>query len=152
VLDGYAFLYPEDWSAVTVRRQLAQHNFIAFNIRWLICGMAAYDRIVVSSLRCQGVTSGTPYVLFALQTSGNDAFFRNPYNVEECLFVNITSPSSSSYDSVRSLGTPQQAAERLRQQYLSEFMSTRLGSRKKVDIISASSREANGRLYYDIEV
>lgn len=87
-----------------------------------------------------------------LQTSGNDAFYRNPYNVEECLFVNITSPSSSSYDSVRSLGTPQQAAERLRQQYLSEFMSTRLGSQKKVDILSASSREADGRMYYDVEV
>lgn len=87
-----------------------------------------------------------------MQTSGNDAFFRNPYNVEECLFVNITSPSSSKFDSVQSLGTPQQAAERLRQQYLSEFMSTRLGSQKKVDILSASSREADGRLYYDIEV
>jgi PsbP len=87
-----------------------------------------------------------------VQTSGNDAFFRNPYNVEECLFVNITSPSSSKFDSVQSLGTPQQAAERLRQQYLSEFMSTRLGSQKKVDILSASSREADGRLYYDIEV
>jgi hypothetical protein len=88
----------------------------------------------------------------AVTTSGNDAFFRNPYNVEECLFVNITSPSSSKFDSVQSLGTPQQAAERLRQQYLSEFMSTRLGSQKKVDILSASSREADGRLYYDIEM
>lgn len=66
--------------------------------------------------------------------------------------MNITSPSSSKFDSVQSLGTPQQAAERLRQQYLSEFMSTRLGSQKKVDIVSASSREADGRLYYDIEV
>lgn len=45
-----------------------------------------------------------------------------------------------------------QAAERLRQQYLGEFMSTRLGSQKKVDIVSASSREADGRQYYDVEV
>ncbi len=29
------------------------------------------------------------------QTSGNDVFYRNPYNVEENLFVNISSPSSS---------------------------------------------------------
>ena len=29
------------------------------------------------------------------QTSGNDVFFRNPFNVEENLFVNISSPSSS---------------------------------------------------------
>lgn len=102
MLDGYQFLYPEDWSNVT--------------------------------------------------TSGNDVFYRNPYNVEECLFVNITSPSSSSYDSVADLGTPQQAAERLRRQYLGEFMSTRLGSQKKVDILSASSREADGRRYYDVEM
>ncbi len=86
------------------------------------------------------------------QTSGNDIFYRNPYNVEENLFVNITSPSSSSFDSVESLGMPQQAAARLRQQYLGEFMSTRLGSQKKCEIVSATSRTADGRLYYDIEV
>lgn len=29
------------------------------------------------------------------QTSGNDVFYRNPFNVEENVFVNVSSPSSS---------------------------------------------------------
>lgn len=102
--------------------------------------------------RLPSITVTVCTVAFCMQTSGNDVFYRNPYNVEECLFVNITSPSSSTYDSVADLGTPQRAAERLRQQYLGEFMSTRLGSQKRVEILSASSREADGRQYYDIEV
>lgn len=87
-----------------------------------------------------------------VSTSGNDAFYRNPYNVEENLFVNITSPSSSKFQSVDDFGTPQQAAQRLKQQYLGEFMSTRLGSQKKAEILSATTRTAGDRLYYDIEM
>ena len=34
------------------------------------------------------------------QTSGNDCFYRNPRNVEETLFVDVSSPSSSKYQSV----------------------------------------------------
>ena len=34
---------------------------------------------------------------FALQSSGNEIFYRNPYNTEENLFVSISSPSSSRY-------------------------------------------------------
>lgn len=45
------------------------------------------------------------------QTSGNDTFYRNPYNVEENLFVNITSPSSSKYESVDDFGTPDQVCD-----------------------------------------
>lgn len=45
-----------------------------------------------------------------------------------------------------------QAAQRLKQQYLGEFMSTRLGSQKKAEILSATTRTAGDRLYYDIEV
>lgn len=44
-LDGYSFIYPEQWAAVT--------------------------------------------------SSGNDIFLRNPFNVEQNLFVDISSPSSS---------------------------------------------------------
>lgn len=87
-----------------------------------------------------------------VSTSGNDIFFRNPYNVEENLFVNITSPSSSKFDSVDDFGTPEQAAQRLRQQYLGEFMSTRLGSQKKAEILSAKTRVAGDRTYYDVEM
>ena len=46
-LDGYSFIYPDQWAAVT--------------------------------------------------SSGNDIFLRNPFNVEQNLFVDISSPSSSRY-------------------------------------------------------
>ena len=91
-------------------------------------------------------------MLLLLQTSGNDVFYRNPYNVEENLFVNISSPSSSRFADVRALGSPDDAAKRLLSQTLDEFMSTRLGSRKEAEIVSAAERQAGGRLYYDIEV
>lgn len=52
----------------------------------------------------------------ALQTSGNDVFYRNPFNIEENLFVDVSSPSSSKYESVEDLGSPQEAAERTLQQ------------------------------------
>ena len=47
----------------------------------------------------------------APQTSGNDVFYRNPYNVNENLFVDISSPSSSRYGSVSALGSPEAAAK-----------------------------------------
>lgn len=87
-----------------------------------------------------------------MQTSGNDVFYRNPYNVEENLFVNLSSPSSSKFTDVTLLGSPEEAAKRLLNQTLDEFMSTRIGSRKEADIVSFGQREAGGRLYYDIEV
>lgn len=45
-----------------------------------------------------------------------------------------------------------QAAQQLKQQYLGEFMSTRLGSQKKAEVLSARERFDDGRMYYDIEV
>ena len=51
-----------------------------------------------------------------VQTSGNDVFFRNPFNVEENLFVNVSSPSSSKYETVADLGAPEEAATRTEQQ------------------------------------
>ena len=45
-----------------------------------------------------------------------------------------------------------QAAQKLKQQYLGEFMSTRLGSQKKAEVLSAKERFDDGRMYYDIEV
>lgn len=86
------------------------------------------------------------------QTSGNDVFYRNPYNVEENLFVNLSSPSSSQFADVSVLGSPEDAAKRLLSQTLEEFMSTRIGSRKEAEIVGFSQREAGGRLYYDVEV
>lgn len=57
---------------------------------------------------CQLPLSSTP----PLQTSGNDIFFRNPFNVEENLFVDVSSPSSSRFESVADLGSPNDAAQR----------------------------------------
>ena len=68
------------------------------------------------------------------------------------MFVNLSSPSSSKFPDVSGLGTPEDAAKRLLSQTLDEFMSTRIGSRKEAEIVSFSQREADGRLYYDIEV
>lgn len=54
----------------------------------------------------------------ALQTSGNDIIYRNPANVNENLFVDVSSPSSSAFASVEDLGTPDQAAKRTLDQVL----------------------------------
>lgn len=84
-------------------------------------------------------------------TSGNDVFYRNPRNLEENLFVDISSPSSSKFSSIEELGTPEEAAERILGQYLDEFMSTRLGVKRTAEILSAASRKgSDGKLYYDI--
>jgi hypothetical protein len=101
-LDGYSFLFPEDWIPVT--------------------------------------------------TSGNDVFYRNPFNAEENLFVDISSPSSSKYASVEDFGSPDEAAKKTLEQYLEEFMSTRLGVKRTAEIEKATSRTGpDGKIYYDIE-
>lgn len=43
-----------------------------------------------------------------MTSSGNDIFLRNPRNIDENLFVDMSSPSSSRYESVIDLGTPQE--------------------------------------------
>ena len=88
-----------------------------------------------------------------LQSSGNDVFYRNPYNVNENLFVSISSPSSSKYDTIDDLKSPDKAAERTKQQYLRELLSTRLGVKRTTDIVSAGERIGpDGKKYYDLEV
>jgi hypothetical protein len=85
------------------------------------------------------------------QTSGNDAFFRHPRDVDENLFVNISSPSSSKYESVADLGSPADAAAALLKTYTGELMSTRLGVKRSGSVTDASQRTGpDGRLYYDI--
>lgn len=90
---------------------------------------------------------------FAMQTSGNEIFYRNPYDVNECLFVNLSSPSSSRYKSVRSIGPPDVVAEKARRQYLRDMMSTRLGVKRETNVVSASDRIGpDGNEYYDLQV
>ncbi|KAA8536719.1 hypothetical protein F0562_029197 [Nyssa sinensis] len=85
--------------------------------------------------------------------AGADIFFRDPFVLDENLSVEISSPSSSRYKSVEDLGLPQEAGEKVLRQYLTEFMSTRLGVRRESNILSTTSRVADdGKIYYEVEV
>ncbi|KAJ1417190.1 PsbP family [Sesbania bispinosa] len=85
--------------------------------------------------------------------AGADIFFRDPFVLDENLSVELSSPSSSRYKSVEDLGPPQEAGKKVLKQYLTEFMSTRLGVRRESNILSTSSRVADdGKLYYQVEV
>lgn len=85
--------------------------------------------------------------------AGADVFFRDPFVLDENISVEFSSPSSSSYKSVEDLGSPEDAAKKVLKQYLTEFMSTRLGVRRESSILSTSSRVADdGRMYYQVEV
>ncbi|KAM7279035.1 hypothetical protein ACFE04_006169 [Oxalis oulophora] len=85
--------------------------------------------------------------------AGADIFFRDPYVLDENISVEMSSPSSSSYKSVEDLGSPEEAGKKVLKQFLTEFMSTRLGVRRESNILSTSSRVADdGKLYYQVEV
>ncbi|XP_038894971.1 psbP domain-containing protein 1, chloroplastic [Benincasa hispida] len=85
--------------------------------------------------------------------AGSDIFFRDPFVLDENLLVEFSSPSSSRYNSVQDLGPPEEAGKRVLKQYLTEFMSTRLGVRRESNILSTSSRMADdGKTYYQVEV
>uniref|UniRef100_A0A0F7CYP7 PsbP-domain protein 1 n=1 Tax=Geranium phaeum TaxID=379952 RepID=A0A0F7CYP7_9ROSI len=85
--------------------------------------------------------------------AGADIFFRDPYVLDENISVELSSPSSSKYKSVEDLGPPEEAGKKVLKQYLTEFMSTRLGVRRESSVLSTSSRVADdGRMYYQVEV
>ncbi|CAH8320359.1 unnamed protein product [Eruca vesicaria subsp. sativa] len=99
-----------------------------------------------------------PKTAFALtpvfrEGAGADIFFRDPIVLDENLSVEFSSPSSSKYKSLEDLGSPEEAGKRLLRQYLTEFMSTRLGVKRESSILTTSSRVADdGKLYYQVEV
>ncbi|ESQ55946.1 hypothetical protein EUTSA_v10025982mg [Eutrema salsugineum] len=85
--------------------------------------------------------------------AGADIFFRDPIVLDENLSVEFSSPSSSKYKSLEDLGSPEEAGKTVLRQYLTEFMSTRLGVRREANILTTSSRVADdGKLYYQVEV
>lgn len=104
--------------------------------------------------RLDGYSFFYPEDWLPVTSAGNDVFFRNPYNIEENLFVSISSPSSSRYKAVQDLGAPDAAAGKLLETYLKdEFMSTRLGIRREGSIVSATQRTAgDGKVYYDLDI
>ncbi|KAL6622437.1 hypothetical protein ACP70R_032316 [Stipagrostis hirtigluma subsp. patula] len=100
-----------------------------------------------------GYTFFYPKNWIQVRGAGADIFFRDPFVLDENISVEISSPSSSKYATVEDLGPPEKAAEKVLKQYLTEFMSTRLGIRRESNVLSASSRVADdGRLYYEVEV
>ncbi|VVB01043.1 unnamed protein product [Arabis nemorensis] len=85
--------------------------------------------------------------------AGADIFFRDPIVLDENLSVEFSSPSSSKYTSLEDLGSPEEAGKKVLRQYLTEFMSTRLGVRRESNILNTSSKVADdGKLYYQVEV
>ncbi|NP_001146583.1 uncharacterized protein LOC100280179 [Zea mays] len=100
-----------------------------------------------------GYTFLYPKNWIQVRGAGADIFFRDPMVLDENMSVEISSPSSSRYTSVEDLGPPEKAAEKVLGQYLTEFMSTRLGVRRESNVLSASSKVADdGKLYYEVEV
>lgn len=100
-----------------------------------------------------GYSFNYPLNWIQVRGAGADIFFRDPFVLDENLSVEISSPSSSQYKSVEDLGSPQDAGKKVLRQYLTEFMSTRLGVRRQSSILSTSSRTADdGKLYYLVEV
>jgi hypothetical protein len=93
-----------------------------------------------------------PDVWIPVTTSGNDVFYRNPFDAEQNLFVDISSPSSSKFASVEDLGTPADAAKKILDQYMDEYMSTRIGVRHNGEVVLAEARREGDALYYDIAV
>ncbi|CAN0913587.1 PsbP domain-containing protein 1, chloroplastic [Linum grandiflorum] len=100
-----------------------------------------------------GYSFNYPTNWIQVRGAGADIFFRDPYVLDENLSVEFSSPSSSRYKSVEELGSPEEAGAKVLRQYLTEFMSTRLGVRRESNILTTSSRVADdGRLYYQVEV
>ena len=100
-----------------------------------------------------GYTFLYPKSWIQVRGAGADIFFRDPFVLDENMSVEISSPSSSKYMSVEDLGPPEKAAEKVLKQYLTEFMSTRLGVRRESNVLSAVSKVADdGKLYYEVEV
>ncbi|KAF8401271.1 hypothetical protein HHK36_012204 [Tetracentron sinense] len=100
-----------------------------------------------------GYSFNYPKNWIQVRGAGADIFFRDPFVLDENISMEFSSPSSSKYKSVEDLGPPQEAGEKVLRQYLTEFMSTRLGVRRESNILSTSSRVADdGRIYYQVEV
>ena len=103
--------------------------------------------------RLDGYSFSYPSGWIQVRGAGADVFFRDPVNLDENVLVEMSSPSSSKFKGVEDLGSPEQAAKKVLQQQLTEFMSTRIGVRREANVTATRSRVADdGRLYYEVEV
>lgn len=113
-------------------------------------GVPTYRKFVD---RLDGYAFSYPSAWIQVRGAGADVFFRDPVNLDENLLVEMSSPSSSKFKGVEDLGTPEQAAQQVLQQQLTEFMSTRIGVRREASVTGARARQGeDGRLYYEVEV
>ena len=87
-----------------------------------------------------GFVFNYPDSWIGVTSSGNEVFKRNPRVADENAFVVISSPSSSQYESVADFGSPDDASARLQDQFLREYMSTRIGVRREIQPLFARSR------------
>lgn len=100
-----------------------------------------------------GYSFNYPSNWIQVRGAGADIFFRDPYVLDENISVEVSSPSSSKFKTVEDLGPPQEAGKKVLNQYLTEFMSTRIGVKRESSILNTSSRVADdGKLYYQVEV
>uniref|UniRef100_A0A7S1JAB8 PsbP C-terminal domain-containing protein n=1 Tax=Eutreptiella gymnastica TaxID=73025 RepID=A0A7S1JAB8_9EUGL len=106
------------------------------------------------SVRRDGYDFLIPETWIKVAGAGDTVLFRNPLELDENLFMDISSPSASKYESLADLGSPQDAAKRFRDEILLEFMSTRIGVKREAQVVRAEERigELDGRQYYDIEI
>ena len=73
--------------------------------------------------------------------------------MDENLFVNVSSPSTSRFASVADLGPPAAAGATVLAQFLTELMSTRIGVTREGEVTGAAERVADdGQTYYDISL
>lgn len=85
--------------------------------------------------------------------AGSQAFFRDPEDLDENLRIDVSSPTSSRYKGLEDLGSAEDAGQIALDQYLTEFMSTRLGVRRESALLSARERVAeDGHRFYEVEI
>ncbi|XP_057743620.1 psbP domain-containing protein 1, chloroplastic-like isoform X1 [Arachis stenosperma] len=152
--------FPCDYSSKTKAFAVSRRKALSLLLSTYIVFEAGSDALAQQSLPLReyidafdGYSFRYPSNWIQVRGAGADIFFRDPYILDENVSVEISSPSSSRYKSVQDLGTPEDAGKKVLKQYLTEFMSTRLGVRRESNILSTTSRVADdGKLYYQVEV
>lgn len=157
LLTEYFLLYDQTKDFAISRRNAAALIFSSY----ILSRVDLHDTAIAQQLvelreyidTFDGYSFKYPRNWIEVRGAGADVFFRDPFVLDENISVEFSSPSSSSYKSVEDLGSPEDAAKKVLKQYLTEFMSTRLGVRRESSILSTSSRVADdGRMYYQVEV
>ncbi|KAK9842948.1 hypothetical protein WJX74_004754 [Apatococcus lobatus] len=114
---------------------------------WAIRGRRPPPGFRLYTDKLDGFSFFYPETWTPVSSSGNEVFLRNPYNVNENLYVTISSPSSSKYKE-SDLQSPDATAQVILKQFLKEYMSTRLGVRREADIVDAALLSGDDQKQY----